>query len=223
MTEDYDELLEQNVDEVKKSVRDMDDPDYQELLRMEKGNKDRKTVKDFLQDRIDSEEVEVQEKDMDEIVEEIEEETGGGLLGSFQPTQILVGGVLMGLIIGLLGGIAMDTGSSVDGNKQAARDSLNQLFNASGTQAEIVSVEPVSGVYRVRANLTFSNPLTNQTQEVPRTIYVSKDGKYIFRGSTVQEQLQALQQAQQRQQRRRTQTETERNASATGNVTNSTQ
>jgi hypothetical protein len=50
------EILEGNVDEVKQSVRNMDDltsSDLRTLLEQEKQGKDRKTVKEFLKKRID--------------------------------------------------------------------------------------------------------------------------------------------------------------------------
>lgn len=204
MSEDYDEILEQTVDEIKQSVREMDDADYEALLKLEKGGKDRKTVKEFLQDKVDTEEVELEEKEMDEIVEDIEEETSGGILGSFDRTQVLAGGVIAGIIIGLLAGFAFNMDSTT-GDRQLARDSLNQLFEQSGSEAEIVNIEEESGVYAATVNRTITNPLTNQTQEVSQTLFVSKDGKYLFQGSTFEE-LQQLQRQRQQQANTREQT-----------------
>jgi len=50
---DYSEILSGNVDEVKSTVREMAKPDYRAILEAEKQGKDRKTVKEFLQRRID--------------------------------------------------------------------------------------------------------------------------------------------------------------------------
>jgi len=50
---DYSEILSGNVDEVKSTVREMANPDYRAILEAEKQGKDRKTVKEFLQRRID--------------------------------------------------------------------------------------------------------------------------------------------------------------------------
>ncbi|PSH02468.1 MAG: hypothetical protein BRC26_00415 [Nanohaloarchaea archaeon QH_8_44_6] len=49
----YRELLSGTVEEVKDRVRDMNDPDCKEILESEKKGKDRKTVKEFLNRRID--------------------------------------------------------------------------------------------------------------------------------------------------------------------------
>lgn len=51
-TRDYDELLSGTVEEVKDTVREMDNPDYRAILEAEKQSKDRKTVKEFLKRRI---------------------------------------------------------------------------------------------------------------------------------------------------------------------------
>jgi hypothetical protein len=50
---DYDELATHTIKEVKSRVKGMDDVDYEELLQAEKDNKDRKTMKSWLKDRMD--------------------------------------------------------------------------------------------------------------------------------------------------------------------------
>jgi hypothetical protein len=50
---DYNDLLSGTVQEVKDGVREMDNPDYKAILKAEKNGKDRKTVKEFLERRID--------------------------------------------------------------------------------------------------------------------------------------------------------------------------
>ena len=50
---DYSDVLSGNVDEVKNAVREMADPDFKAILDAEKRGKDRKTVKEFLERRID--------------------------------------------------------------------------------------------------------------------------------------------------------------------------
>jgi len=107
--QDYEKLLDRNVGEVKSSVRDLEDPDYEQLLQLEKDGKDRKTVKEFLEDRLDDEEetqdsVEEVDEETEEIVEEIEEETSDGLLGSFSKNTVLASGVVLGVLIGLVAG-----------------------------------------------------------------------------------------------------------------------
>lgn len=48
---DYGEIVSGTVDEVKQRVEELESPDYDALLDAEKNNKDRKTVKEFLEDR----------------------------------------------------------------------------------------------------------------------------------------------------------------------------
>ena len=47
------EVVSGTVEEVKDAVRKLDNPDYKAILKAEKNGKDRKTVKEFLQRRID--------------------------------------------------------------------------------------------------------------------------------------------------------------------------
>lgn len=50
---DYSDVLSGNVDEVKDAVREMPNPDFKAILKAEKRGKDRKTVREFLERRID--------------------------------------------------------------------------------------------------------------------------------------------------------------------------
>lgn len=50
---DYDELATHTIKEIKSRVKGMDDVDYEKLLQAEKDNKDRKTMKSWLEDRMD--------------------------------------------------------------------------------------------------------------------------------------------------------------------------
>lgn len=47
--EDYEEILSGTISEGKEKIKDMDGPDYEELLEVEKENKDRKGMKQFLE------------------------------------------------------------------------------------------------------------------------------------------------------------------------------
>ncbi|MDY6778717.1 MAG: C2HC-type zinc finger protein [Candidatus Nanohaloarchaea archaeon] len=62
---DYEELSEKTISEIKDTVDEHGDIDYERLLEAEKDNKDRKTLKEWLQKRIDQEESEG-EDDTDE-------------------------------------------------------------------------------------------------------------------------------------------------------------
>lgn len=50
---DYDELVSNTIKDIKSKVKDMDDVDYKKLLKAEKNNKDRKTMKSWIEDRMD--------------------------------------------------------------------------------------------------------------------------------------------------------------------------
>jgi hypothetical protein len=197
MSEDID--LSENVDEVKKQIRDADDPDLKSLLEEEKDGKDRKTIKDFIQNRLDNEEVEVEESDEEEVVEEIEEETEGGLLGGLTREAVLSTGVAAGIVVGLVFGLAVGyytMGLDAEISASDAGDKVNKFFdyriesqpeNLSEGQSSIdsvtiESVETRSGMYYVSTNLTQSVNTGNETTQRSRTVnfYVTQDGEYMF-------------------------------------------
>ncbi len=182
---DYEEILDQNVEDVKSSVRELDDPNYQRLLELEREGKDRKTVRVFLEDRIEeqnepeAEETEAEEYE-EEIVEEIENDTSSGLLGSFSPAQVAVGGTALGLIIGLVIGFGVaGMPGSADGqvSQAEARESIQGLFDATGTDAT-VEITSQNGMYY--ANVTTQQEVNGTTQESSQTFYVSPDAELLF-------------------------------------------
>lgn len=231
---DYEEVLSQNVSDAKKDIRDMEDPDYSELLKIENDNKDRKTIKEFLQKKADTEEVEVDEKGVDDpeeddsadeteesedLVEEIEEQTAPGLLGGYTRQSVLAGGLVFGILLGLVVGMGFSSMSS--GNPQVAEDTVSELLTASGFEGDMEFTEATekNGMYYVSVNMTATG--ANQTQESSRSFYVSKDGELLF--PEVQSPFitspivvdDALQQLQQRQQR----TQAQGTTGQTGNTT----
>jgi hypothetical protein len=168
MSKDYDELLDQNVDDVKEAIEDLEDADYQELLDIEKDDKNRKTIKEFLEEKINTEEA--------EVVEDIEEETEGGFLGSFDREKVLVGGVLAGLVIGLVAGFAFNMADS--GSQAEVRDSLQQFYDASGTSPDSITVTDQNGMFYATVNI--SQETENGTQTSSQNFYVSPDGELLF-------------------------------------------
>lgn len=50
---DYDEILSGTVKEAKQHIRDLENPDHEALLEAEKNGKDRKTLKEFLENRLE--------------------------------------------------------------------------------------------------------------------------------------------------------------------------
>lgn len=185
--QDYNELLNQNVDEVKSSIRDLENPDYRQILQLEKDGKDRKTVKEFLNSQIEEVDGEQSEDDSleeetEEIVEEIEEETSEGPLGSFSRSTVLASGVVLGVLIGLVVGYGAlgNTGSNMAGQAEI-ESSVNKLFTASGvnaSQLEIADYSKENGMHYVTINVT--QQVQNKTQTSSRSYYVSPDGELLF-------------------------------------------
>ena len=174
------EYLDDTVDEVKKNIRHAEDVDYEELLEAEKNGKDRKTIKEFLENKIESAE-EAQEEVEEELVEEIEEETEEGFLGGFAPPQILAGGALAGVLVGLVLGAALLPGMGGGGDDigpAAAQSTVEELLTASGSNATVSQAEKVNGLYRVNLSqqVTQGNQTTTQTQ----SYYVTLDGEKLI-------------------------------------------
>jgi hypothetical protein len=178
------EYLDDTVDEVKKNIRHAEDVDYEDLLEAEKNGKDRKTIKEFLEHKIETEEEEQeqqQEEVEEELVEEIEEETEEGFLGGFAPPQILAGGALAGVLVGLVLGAVLLPGMGGGGDDvgpAAAQSTVEELLTASGSNATVGQAEKVNGLYRVNLSqqVTQGNQTTTQTQ----SYYLTLDGEKLI-------------------------------------------
>ena len=168
MSENYSELVDQNVDETKEAIRELEDPDYKELLAAEKVGRDRKTVKEFLDRKIENAE--------EEVVEDIENETEGGFLGGFEREKILVGGVLAGLVIGLVAGFAFNMANSA--SQGEVKNSLQQFYEVSGNSPESIGVVERNGMHYATVNI--SQETANGTQTSSQSFYVSPDGELLF-------------------------------------------
>ncbi|PSH00326.1 MAG: hypothetical protein BRC28_00035 [Nanohaloarchaea archaeon SW_4_43_9] len=168
MSENYSELVDQNVDETKEAIRELEDPDYKELLAAEKVGRDRKTVKEFLDRKIENAE--------EEVVEDIESETEGGFLGGFEREKILVGGVLAGLVIGLVAGFAFNMANSA--SQGEVKNSLQQFYEVSGNSPESIGVVERNGMHYATVNI--SQETANGTQTSSQSFYVSPDGELLF-------------------------------------------
>jgi len=198
MTNDVD--FDATVDEVKDQIRDLEDPDFEKLLQQEKDDKDRKTIKEFIESRMDSEDVEesdesvedeeesesVDEEVEQDLVEEIEEETSGGLLGGLSPEAVLVSGMVGGLVLGLLLGVVFDvSGANAEISPQQAEDRVESIVELQFDDYEFTSTpEMRSGMYYVSANITQEvqpqGSNETQEQEFPQNFYLTTDGEYLF-------------------------------------------
>ncbi|WP_414837249.1 hypothetical protein ACK3SF_03195 [Candidatus Nanosalina sp. VS9-1] len=182
---DFKDILEGTVDEVKDRIRDLDTPDYEGLLDAEKEGKDRKTVKEFLESKLptDDEEEDSEEESEEEIVEEIEEETSGGLLGSYSPTSVLAGGVILGLVIGFVAagfaGVSgtADTGTQADA--ELVRQSVQTVAGVGLNTTPDVS-EPVVRHSMYNMNVSTDVPTENGTVTQSQEVFVTLDGEYLF-------------------------------------------
>jgi len=205
---DFDDILEGTVDEAKDAIRDLDSPDYEGLLEAEKEGKDRKTVKEFLESRIDSAEEEAEEVDeeTEEIVEEIEEETKGGLLGSFSRTSVLSGGLILGIVLGFAAAGMTSTAGAAEADPSLVQDNVETIAGSGNFNGTIEVSEPEVRHSLYFMNVTMSQDQGNETMEQAQKVYVSLDGRKLF---LVREQLgqtlspidipETLQQIQQRQ------------------------
>jgi hypothetical protein len=186
--QDYEELLSQNVGEVKSSIRDLDEPDYRQLLQLEREGKDRKTVKEFLENRLEDEDTEEEEvedavdDEAEDIVEDIEEDTSEGLLGSFSRSTVLASGVILGVLIGLIAAYgALGSTSSDMVSQEQVESSVTELFTASGTNAsqfEVVDYTTQEGMHYMTVNIT--QQTQNGTQTQSQSYFVSPGGNLLF-------------------------------------------
>lgn len=131
----------------------------------------------------------------DEVVEEIEEETEGGLLGGFSRESIFVGGALVGIALGLIVGLFLSQGGA-GFNKASPSEVQASVEGLPGANLNVTSVTEKHGVYEVNASV---QSLTGQSVE--QTIaHVSLDDNLIFLQGMSFEQLRTqLRQAQQQQ------------------------
>lgn len=184
MPEDVD--LTATVEEVKDQIRELEDPDYEALLEAEKEGKDRKTVKEFIQRRIDDEGVEVEEAE-DQVVEEIEQETRGGLLGGFSKDTVLTAGILLGIVAGLVFGLGIGqyTAGDADITTAQAEEKFISLMDAQpdSPDYEVASVERQSGMFFITVEITETVMGENETEEeqtVQQGFYMTGDGELLF-------------------------------------------
>lgn len=181
MTDD-DNLLDGTVDEVKDRIDDATDVDYSSLLASEEEGKDRKTVKEYIESKMsndteDSEESEEDEVSEEEVLEEIEKETSGGILGSYPRNSVFAGGLILGLLIGLVAmGISGMPGGGADQISTAdAQDRVTQIV---GEQVQLSSFEEEHGLYTF--NITSQGQQGNETVTRTQSFYMTLDGEKII-------------------------------------------
>lgn len=190
---DYSDILEGTVDEVKDAIRDADDLDLDELLSEEDEGDDRKTVKEFIQSRMDSdadeEETEDAETEEDEeepeladeeTAREIEEETAGGLFGSFSREMLFAAGIGLGLLIGLAVGMGTGAFGTGDATPADVQDRVESLYTTNAPDADVQTTQPElrNGLYYM--NVSITSEVNGTDQSSTQSVYVSTDGNKLF-------------------------------------------
>lgn len=179
--QDYEDILGQNVENAKKSIEDLEDPDYEKLLELEKENKGRKTVKSFLEKKVDSEQETEETEDDSESYEEIsvsEEADKDPLLSGFSQTQLLTGGALIGLLVGLVAGFGFNMADAGMAHPDEIESSVNQLFEASGQDVQIEEIVERNGMYYVTVGMQIETEEGSEQQM--ESFYISPDGELLF-------------------------------------------
>ncbi len=172
---DYKDILDQNVDEAKKSIEELEDPNYEELLEAEKDGRNRKTIKEFLQPKADSSNQTETEEDTETFTEQ-----SSSFLEGYSRNQILSGGLVGGLLLGLILGFGFTMTDSPQVTPDQVEDSLMSLFEATGEEdmIEITDVRETNGMYY--ASIEVTAEVENETQTQEENFYVSPDGQLLF-------------------------------------------
>lgn len=192
MSEDYRELLSGKVEEVKERVEDLDDPDFEKLLKLEREDKDRKTVKEYLENLRDQAE-EAAEEAVGEAEDEAEEEldsedvevTGGkpgsvsDSLNSLSPASLLGLGLVAGIVLGA-GAAQMFAGGSggYEASPSAVKGDMQELLSGPNRTVDVGSADRQHGMYYFNVSTTQQTP--NGTSTSYRQFYVSSDGELLF-------------------------------------------
>lgn len=180
--DDGSEILAGNVDDVKDSIDETEGLDYSSLLEEEKNGKDRKTVKEFLQKKIDEEdnaenEDNEQESMDEEEVENVPEPSSSDDSGFDSAIPLAAAGVVIGLLIGLAAG-QMFMGTS--GNPQQASQNVEDVIASGGFNGtvDVGTPDERHGMYYYNVSVTQETPNGSRTSYQPA--YVTKDGELLF-------------------------------------------
>lgn len=163
---DYSDIVDKTVKEAKDAIRELENPDYEALLEAEAQGENRKTLRTWIEDRLEEQEYEVG-------VEDAKEEM---FLSSLSPSTALVGGLVLGLVVGLAAGaFGPSSGTSVSPGE--VEQSVTDLFATAGSAPDSVEVTETNGMFSV--NVTNRQGNRTSTQQ----FYVSPDGQLLFRAT----------------------------------------
>jgi len=181
---DYKQILSGTVAEAKDKIRELDSPDYRELLKLEKEGDDRETLKDFLNRKMSSLKNEDSEEEQESETEGSETENAEDKgfvqkLRALSLEQLLLLGGVSGLLLGLLIGYSLSPGA-VQGQPGEAQSAVEQMIGAgnfNGT-AEVGAPQQRHGMYFFNVTMTQQTP--NGTQTGNQAVYVTKDAELMF-------------------------------------------
>ncbi|MFB6167055.1 MAG: hypothetical protein ABEJ62_02220, partial [Candidatus Nanohaloarchaea archaeon] len=171
---DYEEIVSGTVDEVKEKVQE-EDLDPEEVLEAEKQNKDRVTLVEWLEERIEDEESGVE-------TGQLPEESGGGLWSRITD-RAFVSGFVAGAVLVLAASFAapMVMGMS----PVEAGQHLEDYFNRNSADiplqnVSVTGVERMNGSSMYRADLVMTAEVMNRTVSRQQTAVMTSDGRYVF-------------------------------------------
>lgn len=183
MAEDseYKDILDNNVDEVKKKIRDLEDANYEELLELEEEGKDRKTVKEFLEQRINQQDVEVEE-----VAEEVKEDEASGAFSSLEPKYTFAAaGVVIGLLLGVaLGAFGPLSPVDAQASPGEVQDKVEEYWtaetDAAGFEGDITVADPEIRNRMYFVEITTEGTVGEEEVEQTQALYVTLDGELMF-------------------------------------------
>lgn len=188
---DYEDILSGSIDEVKDEVDEMDDPDFQALMDAEKDGKDRKTLKQYFEEKMEGtgsseEETETEEETQQTLDEEpeegvVDEEVSDtSFTDSMSFWEVLVIGGVIGLIAGAAVGYTLSPSAASGGSPQQAQQAVEDLVTAGGFNGTVDVGQPERRHGMYFFNVTFNQETPNGTQTGNQAAYVTTDGELFF-------------------------------------------
>lgn len=158
-----------------------------------------------------------------QTVENIEEQTEGGLLGSYSKEAVLAGGLMLGLALGLIvgyGAVSADPSQVQEANPDEVKNSIEQYYGEilelqgmDDGSLEVQDPERINGMFYLVAELEVpeidqeTGEELNGTEQIEEGLYVSIDGELLFPELPGQSPVNIEQQLEQIEQQRQMQEE----------------
>ncbi|WP_414837105.1 hypothetical protein [Candidatus Nanohalococcus occultus] len=185
MSKDYREILSGKVEEVKERIEDLESPDFEKLLKLEREGKDRKTVKEFIESLKDTEEEEAEPADESEGSDEAKEVSEPSVpqegfrekLGRLSPASLVGLGLVIGIVAGAGAAQLVASGSGTQ-SPSAVKSDMQSLLSGPNRTVDVGPAMREHGMYYF--NVSTSQQTVNGTQTSYREFYVSNDGELLF-------------------------------------------